>query len=143
MTMKVMLVIVPAVLLAACAVPQGGMKMEKGSVVSLFGVQDDTRTGPFVDQIVQVVTIPPGAGVVVNGGMMGHAPLKVSVRRYWRGAAGSMVLDTTSVDALPAPGQCAQGGVYGNNNRRLPSRIVFNMTDCANPARPAPAAGKK
>lgn len=120
-----------AVMLAACAVPQGGMKRADSG---LFGnlAQPAQEAQSFVDETVEVVTVPPGARVQVNDGFVGYAPVKALVRRFWRGDPGNMVLDQVKIEALPvAGGQCVQGGVFGEASRKVPAPVRFNMTACA------------
>ncbi|MBI5743483.1 MAG: hypothetical protein HY952_02930 [Elusimicrobia bacterium] len=129
--MKHITLTLAVLLLAACAMPQpGGMVAKKrGFMESAGGVPTDQ----FVDEVVEVVTVPPGAQVRVNEGLVGVSPLKVSVRRYWQGQAGYLILDMVKIEALPAAaGQCMQSGVFGHNNLKVPSPVRFTMTNCAN-----------
>ena len=129
MTMRYAVTAVAALLLAACAMPQGGMMMKKGSAYSA-GV-GGAPTDQYVDESFRVETVPSGAQVRVNGVGVGVSPVNTSVRRYWRGQAGNMALDMVKVEALPAAsGQCVQSGVFGQNNLRLPSPVRFTMNAC-------------
>ncbi|OGR68634.1 MAG: hypothetical protein A2081_03575 [Elusimicrobia bacterium GWC2_61_19] len=130
--MKNLILISAAVLLAACAMPQGGMKRGGSPFV-------EPETGPFVEENIEVITAPAGAQVLVNDGFMGYAPVKAVVRRYWRGEPGNMVLDQVKIEAQPiAAGHCAQGGYFGAGSSKVPAPVRFNMTACA-----AQPAGKK
>lgn len=138
------LLLVPALgLLCACAIPQPGMYGN-----SVYGGLGAKRASPFmapqqqaapefVEELVEVVTEPPGARIHINDALAGHSPLQYTVRRFWRGQPGYMALDTIKVEALPvAGGQCVQSGVYGQNNQKAPAPVRFVMTDCR-PAAPA------
>ena len=135
-------------MLAACAMPEGGMHRKSGGG-NLFGSMASPAQGsrPYVDETVQIVTDPPGASVQVNDGVVGNSPASVVVRRYWNGEPGSMVLDTVKIDVFPAmDGQCAQSGVFGEGSRKLPVPVRFSMTNCAAAApvyAPARARRKK
>lgn len=116
--------------LAACAMPQGGMMKQAGG--SPFTKPGPQPTQYYVDEVVEIVTEPAGAAVNVNDVYAGNAPVKVSVRRYWRGEPGSMVLDPVKVEALGAGGgQCTQGGLYGEGSQKAPSPVRLLMTNCA------------
>ncbi|MCM2266366.1 MAG: hypothetical protein NDI60_01180 [Elusimicrobiales bacterium] len=145
--MKHFLLFAAVSLLAACAVPQGGPGMKRGFLESAGGAP----TSQFVDEVIEVITVPPGAQVNVNETPAGVSPLKVSVRRYWRGKAGYLILDMVKIEALPvAAGQCMRSAVLGQNNLRAPATVTLDMASCAdsyehgynslNP--PVPAAGK-
>lgn len=140
--MKNFLLAAAVALLAACAVPQGGMGAKRvGGGNSLFGAlnQQAQPTDSFVDEVIEVISVPPGAVIMVNDGFVGYAPVKASVRRYWRGAPGSMQLDVVRFSAAPSvSGHCAQSAIYGQNNLKVPSPVRFVMTNCA-----AQPAGKK
>ncbi|OGR44773.1 MAG: hypothetical protein A2X35_05605 [Elusimicrobia bacterium GWA2_61_42] len=138
--MKNLTLLCAVTMLAACAVPQGGMKRSGG--VGLFGNlgQPAQETQPFVEETVEVITSPPGARVHVNDGFVGYAPVKAAVRRIWSGTPGNMVLDLVKIEAFPvAGGQCVQSGLFGQNNLQVQSPVRFPMTNCA-ATRPA---GKK
>ena len=118
-----------ALLLAACAVPQGGAKR---SGPGIFGTIGPTADQPFVDEIIEVVTEPAGARIEVNGDFAGYSPVRYTARRLWRGEPGRMTLEPVKIDALPvAGGQCAQSGTYGQYNLKVPFPVRFNMTNCA------------
>ena len=144
--MRNVIVLGMAVMLAACAIPQGGM-VKRGAGGGLFAnlvnpaVQE---TGSFVDEMLDVVTEPAGARVQINDAFMGYAPIKASVRRYWRGNPGNMALDQVKIEALPVSGgQCVQGGLFGEASRKVPSPVRFNMTVCSGSASAyAPPAGR-
>lgn len=129
--MKNMIFIGAAVFIAACAMPQGGMKRPGG--MGLFGAAaQPAQTVQFVDEAVEVVTDPAGMRVNINGGLVGYSPVKVPVRRYWRGAPGSMVLDPVTVEAqASAAGQCDQSGIFGAASTKVLSPVRFNMAACA------------
>lgn len=127
--MKAPLLTVLMLVLAACAVPQAGMKRSGGGIFGTIGPAADR---PFVDEIIEVVTEPPGARIQVNDDFAGYAPVRYNARRLWHGEPGSMVLDTVKIDALPvAAGQCAQSGTYGQHNLKVPFPVRFTMTSCA------------
>jgi len=130
--MKNLILMAVAVTLAACAMPQGGMK--RAGSPKLFGniVQPAQETAAFVEETIEVVTAPVGARVLVNDGFIGYAPVKALVRRYWRGEPGNMVLDQVKIDAQPvAAGHCAQGGLFGGGSTKVPSPVRLDMTACA------------
>lgn len=137
-----------AVMLAACAIPQGGM-VKRGAGGGLFanlGKPLVQETGSFVDEMLDVVTEPAGARVQINDAFMGYAPVRASVRRYWRGNPGNMTLDQVKIEALPeADGQCVQGGLFGEASRKVPSPVRFNMGMCsaAAPANTAPTGRRR
>lgn len=120
-----------ALALAACAVPQqGGTKRAGGA--SLFGNIGQAPTQYFVDEVVDVATEPAGAAVNVNDVFAGNSPVRVTVRRYWRGQPGSMTLDPVKVEALGSgPGQCTQSGLFGQGSQKAPSPVRLYMTNCA------------
>jgi hypothetical protein len=140
MNMRNLMLAAAVTLLAACAIPQGGMGVKRVGGSPFMQVE----TGPFVEETVEVVTFPAGAQVQVNEGFVGYAPVKALVRRYWRGQPGSMVLDQVKIEALPvAAGHCAQGGYFGTNSTKVPSPVRFNMTACAAQPSYSQPAGKK
>lgn len=120
--------------LCACAIPQpdgttlfGGMSPKKRAIAA-----PQPATTQYVDEVVNVVTDPPGARIQINDAFAGYSPLKYPVRRYWRGQMpDTLVLDMVKVEALPVfSGQCVQSGMYGENNKVLPSPVSFRMADC-------------
>jgi len=125
--------------LSACAVPPHGTYgrsmytgLGKKGAPSLEPQQNDK----YVMETVEIVSQPPGARIHINDALAGYAPVTGPGLRYWRGPAGAMVLDTVKIEALPtAAGQCVQGGIYGHNNVKIQSPLIFDMTKCA------PAAG--
>ncbi len=126
--MKNALLAASFLLLAACAVPQGGMKR---SGAGIFGTIGPAADQPFVDEIIEVVTEPAGARVEVNGDFAGYAPVRYTARRLWRGEPGRMTLDTVKIEALPAAaGQCVQSGTYGQHSLKVPFPVRFTMTSC-------------
>jgi hypothetical protein len=148
--MKNLMLAVAVAMLAACAMPQGGMAMKKrGGGGSLFGAmnQQAQPTDAYVDEVIEIVTAPPGSAVLVNDGQVGYSPVKVSVRRYWRGEPGNMALDIVKVSAIPpsADGRCVQSAVFGQNNAKVISPVRLDMYNCsAEYGQPRmPAAGSK
>ena len=140
--MKNIMLVCAAVLLAACAVPQGGMKRTAGA--SLFGgAEPENPPGEsenYVDEVIEVLTSPAGARVHVSDSFAGYSPVKYSVRRFWRGAPGNMTLDTVKVEALPVSGgQCVQTGFYGEASRKVASPVSLDMAACT----PAPRTRSK
>lgn len=129
-------------LLAACAIPQGGMKGGVG-VPRYSGIQPKyppALSKEHVDEVIDIFTEPAGARIHVNDSLVGYSPVRYMVRRFWRGAPGNMVLDLVKIEALPtAGGQCVQTGYYGEGARKVSTPVNFTMTDCA----PAQPAGKK
>ena len=126
--MRNALLAVSLLFLAACAVPQGGAKR---SGAGIFGTIGPAADGPFADEIIEVITEPAGAKVQVNDDFAGYAPVRYNVRRLWRGEPGNMTLETVKIEALPvAGGHCAQSGVYGQHNLKVPFPVRFNMTSC-------------
>lgn len=124
--------------LAACAMPQGTAHKKGGG--DLFG--NISQPDQFVDEVVDVITDPAGARVQINGGLIGFSPVKSTVRRYWRGAPGSMTLDPVTVEAqAAAAGQCDQSGIFGEGSTKVPSPVRFSMTSCS--AAETKPAGKK
>jgi hypothetical protein len=120
-----------AVLFAACAMPQGSVHKKGGGNI-FGGLSQTAQTDKFVDEAVEVGTDPAGARVQINGGLVGVSPVKVMVRRYWRGDPGSMTLDPVTIEALAAaPGQCDQSGIFGEGSRKVPSPVRFSMTSCS------------
>lgn len=125
--------------LCACMVPPQGTYgrsiytgLGKRGAPSLEPQQNDK----YVVETVEIVSRPPGARIHINDALAGHAPVTGPVLRYWRGQPGYMTLDTVKIEALPtAAGQCVQGGIYGHNNVKIQSPLVFDMTNCG----PAPA----
>jgi hypothetical protein len=142
--MKNFILAAAVALLAACAIPQqGAMKGDAPPLFAGLGVkrtmaaQQQPAPQTYVDEVLDVVTEPAGARIMINDASVGYAPLRYSVRRLWRGAPGRMTLDTVKVEALPvAAGQCVQSGIYGQNNLKVPSPVRFVMTNCA------PVSGK-
>jgi len=127
--MKNLLLPVFLLFLAACAVPQGSVKR---SGAGIFGTIGPAAEGPYVDEIIEVVTEPAGAKVQVNDDFAGYAPVRYNVRRLWRGEPGRMTLDTVKIEALPvAPGHCAQSGIYGQHSLKVPFPVRLTMTNCA------------
>lgn len=126
-----------AVMFAACAGQKGGMKKQNGGVLP---AAQQGQTEQFVDEAVEVMTNPAGARVQVNGGLVGFSPVKTTVRRYWRGAPGSMKLDVVTVEVQAVEsGQCDQSGIFGEDSRKVPVPVFFNMTCSAAGAEPAGA----
>lgn len=128
--------------LAGCMVPPQGTYgrsiytgLGRSGAPSLEPQQNDK----YVVETVEIVSRPPGARIHINGALAGYAPVTGPVLRYWRGQPGYMTLDTVKIEALPtAAGQCVQGGIYGHNNVKVQSPLVFDMTNCgAAPAAPA------
>lgn len=142
--MKELAIFIFAAGLCGCAIPQPGMT--RGNPWAGFGakrssVMAQPAAAEYVDEVIDVVTEPPGARIHVNDAFVGHAPVRYAVRRLWRGSPGYMVLDSVKVEALPvAGGQCVQSGVFGEASRKVASPVTFNMAACA-PA-PQPAGGK-
>ena len=145
--MKNLILICAVVVLAACAMPPGGMAQKRPGGGSLFwNVSQAAVEQPqqhFVDETVEVITEPAGARIHINDGFVGYSPLKAPVRRLWRGDPRyPMTLDTVKIEALPvAGGQCVQSVMVGQNSGKTPPQVSFNMTACsaAAPAAPAPA----
>ena len=138
---KLVLLGVAVFMSAACAMPQGNVHKKGGGGGNLFG--NISQTDQFVDEAVEVLTVPSGVTVQINGGPVGVSPAKVTVRRYWRGSPGNMTLDSVTVEALAAaPGQCDQSGIFGEGSRKVPSPVSFNMAACA-AAETKPARRKK
>ena len=138
---KSVFVLGAAVLLAACAMPQGGMKKGSGGT-GIFGNKQAAQPDQFVDEAVEVVTDPAGARVQINGGLIGFSPVRSTVRRYWRGQPGSMTLDAVTVEAqAAAAGQCDQSGIFGEGSTKVPAPVRFSMTSCS--AAETKPAGKK
>lgn len=139
MIMKHFLLLLSAAALCACAVPPPGTYgrsvytgLGKKGAPSLEPQQNDK----YVVETVEIVSRPPGARIHINDALAGYAPVTGPVLRYWRGQPGYMTLDTVKIEALPtAAGQCVQGGIYGQNNSKVQSPLIFDMTKCA------PAAG--
>jgi hypothetical protein len=135
MTMKHLLLALAAVALCACAMPQGAAK--GGNPWAGLGAKrtmaaQQPAAPSYVDEVIDVVTEPPGARILVNEAPVGTSPLRYSVRRLWRGQPGYMALDTVKVEALPtAAGQCVQTGIYGQGATKVPAPVSFNMTSCA------------
>lgn len=126
--MKNLMLICAAAILSACVMPEGGMKISQSPLMTKL-TQADRQ---YVDETVEVVTVPAGARVQVNDGFVGYSPVKAVVRRYWNGEPGSMVLDTVKIEALPVQdGQCAQGGTFGDGSRKAPAPVSFDMTACS------------
>jgi len=123
--------------LSACMMPQPGMYGAKKSRRLSSG---QAPSQSYVDEAITVETEPSGARIQVNDVFAGASPVKYTVRRFWRGQPGSMVLDTVKVEALPAvDGQCAQSGVFGEAARPLQVPVRFTMTNCSSvPASPQP-----
>ncbi len=127
--MKKLALLAAAVMFSACAMPQGGMKKSGGG---MFAKPAQQETLQYVDEMVEVVTEPAGAAVNINDTFAGNAPVSMSVRRYWRGRPGMMVLDPVKVEALSSgPGQCTQRGLYGAGSAKLPSPVSLNMMNCS------------
>ncbi len=138
--MKKLVLFGAAVVLAACAMPQGTAKNTSNG--GFFGQMSAVQPDQFVDEVVEVITEPAGARVQINGGLIGFSPAKATVRRYWRGQPGDMTLDAVTVEALAAaPGQCDQSGIYGEGSRKVPSPVRLSMTACS--AAQTKPAGKK
>jgi len=126
-------------MLAACAIPQGGMIQKRSG--SLFGAMNQpapAQAQEFVNETFEVITDPPGARVMVNNSNFGNSPVQVTIRRMWRGEPGyPMILDTVKVEAFPVEaGQCVQTGIFGQNAGKTPPQVRFNMASCA------PTSGK-
>lgn len=130
--MKNISLAVSLLILAACAMPQGGMK-RSGGLLGERARSAQEQSQFFVDETINVLTSPAGAKIQVNGAFAGYSPLRYTVRRLWRGEPGNMLLDTVKIEALPAAaGQCVRGGIYGQNNLKVPSPVSFEMSDCKN-----------
>lgn len=130
-----------ALCLCGCAMPQPGASANPffGGMVKRSAAAEQPSQ-QYVDEAIDVVTEPPGARIHVNDAFVGHAPVRYTVRRLWRGQPGYMVLDTVKVEALPtAAGQCVHSGIYGEASTKVQSPVTFSMSDCA-PAKSAPAA---
>lgn len=126
--MKKLTLFAIAVMFSACAMPQGGMKKSGGGLLAKPVQQESLQ---YVDEVVEVVTEPAGAAVNINGVFAGNAPVSLSVRRYWRGQPGNLVLDPVKVEALASEqGQCTQSGVYGQGSAKAPSPVRLLMTNC-------------
>jgi len=118
-------------LLAACAMPQGGMKGGGFRYSGTAPKYPPALSQYYIDEVIDVATEPPGARVLVNESAVGYAPVRYSVRRFWRGDPGRMLLDTVKIEAMPiSAGQCVQSGIYGQNNLKIPSPVSFKMADC-------------
>jgi len=121
--------------LCACVMPEGAMK--GGNPWAAFGAKrtvapQQPAAPDYIDEVIEVVTEPPGARILVNEAPVGTSPLRYTVRRLWRGQPGYMALDTVKVEALPtAAGQCVQSGIYGQGATKVPALVSFNMTSCA------------
>lgn len=125
--MKNLIVMCAVVMLAACAMPPGGMMKKRAGNVGLFGNTAEAAPQPpqqqyFVDEALEVITEPAGARININDAFVGYSPLKAPVRRLWRGDPRyPMTLDTVKIEALPvAGGQCVQSGIFGQNSGRTP-----------------------
>lgn len=137
--MKTIILVSALWMLAACAIPQGGMIQKRSG--GLFGAMSQPSPEPaqqFVNETFDVITDPPGARVMVNNSNFGNSPVQVTIRRMWRGEPGyPMILDTVKVEAFPVEaGQCVQTGIFGQNAGKTPPQVRFNMASCA------PTSGK-
>ncbi|HBW22762.1 MAG: hypothetical protein A2X28_05170 [Elusimicrobia bacterium GWA2_56_46] len=137
---KIILLGIALVFSAACAMPQGGMvKKRRGGLFDGIGQESaQQQAQPSVDETFEVITEPPGARIMVNNANYGNSPVRVTVRRMWRGDPNyPMILDTVKVEAFPVEsGQCVQTGIFGQNAAKTPPQVRFNMASCA------PTSGK-
>jgi len=133
--MKHLCLVLAVAPLFACAMPEGAMK--GGNPWAGFGAKrtpaaQQPAAPAYIDEVIEVVTEPPGARILVNEAPVGTSPLRYTVRRLWRGQPGYMALDTVKVEALPTTaGQCVQSGIYGQGATKVPAPVNFNMTNCA------------
>ena len=88
----------------------------------------------FKDQyVVEIVSIPEGAIIEINGGVVGQTPMKVDVPRESHpifGAGKYKYKDPVIIKALPLKkGHCVQVKYFGKN-QDVPKKVLFMTGLC-------------